>query len=497
MSVLDQERQQRREPKAQPTAQVEWLDPVALDETGAAPGFPLDVFPQRVIEFVSEIPKDTRAAVDYAAMAALGAASIGIGATHRGVIKGHWSEQPNLWIGLVGESSEKKSPSARWAFGPVWEEHDRRIAKLEERDDARERRNKRAKAEKREEENEPKTPFLNDEGDVLVTDSTVEGLAKLFARQHRGVLSFSDELSGWLAGMNQYKGGKGNDRQAYILMYDGKQGNRVLSKGKTRVKRCFLSIFGGIQPELLPDILGERDGLDARFLFTFPERRTASEEDFVTVNEEIADYWALIMERLFANQLVEKKRDNGDVYHAPRLLHMDADAQAEWRAYTRWGAEIQNAEDINPKLREWMGKHEGFGMRLAVVLRMLSEAAGDFRPANTITGTDVHNAATLMRYCHSMTMRVLSSSIADPRLDGARRVLAWIRRHNPVEFTRLRCWECLRSSFPEPNDLAEPLKALSDRRYLRWKDVPKEAGKPGPTTTGVWEVNPKCLEKPQ
>ena len=70
----------------------------------------------------------------------------------------------------------------------------------------------------------------------------------------------------------QYKGGKGNDRGHWLSIWSSELVvcNRV-SRDPVVIEHPFVSVMGGIQPDALPDILsGREDGLDARFLFSYP-----------------------------------------------------------------------------------------------------------------------------------------------------------------------------------------------------------------------------------
>ena len=50
----------------------------------------------------------------------------------------------------------------------------------------------------------------------IASDTTVEALGDIFENNPRGILIHRDELAGWILGLNQYKGGAGNDRQHYL-----------------------------------------------------------------------------------------------------------------------------------------------------------------------------------------------------------------------------------------------------------------------------------------
>jgi hypothetical protein len=53
----------------------------------------------------------------------------------------------------------------------------------------------------------------------LTSTTITEALGVIQAHQpHRGFLRYIDEMTGLLTGMNQYKGGRGDDRQAHLSL---------------------------------------------------------------------------------------------------------------------------------------------------------------------------------------------------------------------------------------------------------------------------------------
>src|SRR5215218_4049698 len=75
--------------------------------------------------------------------------------------------------------------------------------------------------------------------------------------------------------MNQYKqGGKGADRQFWLSVHTNQpvSVDRKSAEEPVIVPRPWVSVIGGIQPEVLPDFGTERgDGLIDRFIAVYPE----------------------------------------------------------------------------------------------------------------------------------------------------------------------------------------------------------------------------------
>jgi len=85
-----------------------------------------------------------------------------------------------------------------------------------------------------------------------------------------------DELSGLLQSQNQYRGGRGSDEQKLLEYFDGHAFMSTRVKGERGYETCHLSVYGGIQNELLKDLVakGDANGKWARFLFVPLPNRT-------------------------------------------------------------------------------------------------------------------------------------------------------------------------------------------------------------------------------
>jgi hypothetical protein len=104
------------------------------------------------------------------------------------------------------------------------------------------------------------------------TESTGEGIkAQAQESPDKALFALVDEISGLFNSANQYRGGKGSDRQDMLSYYDGFGQTVLRASGiKVDVDRIYLSLFGGIQPKVLREHtrdLDDPDGHWARFLF--------------------------------------------------------------------------------------------------------------------------------------------------------------------------------------------------------------------------------------
>jgi len=91
---------------------------------------------------------------------------------------------------------------------------------------------------------------------------------------------YQDELSAWVRSMNQYRQGKGADKEFYLSVWGGQDSviDRVgLEHGPIQVKNPFLSVVGAIPPAMLGELdpaAGQADGFLPRILFGWPQSIT-------------------------------------------------------------------------------------------------------------------------------------------------------------------------------------------------------------------------------
>lgn len=116
------------------------------------------------------------------------------------------------------------------------------------------------------------------------TESTGEGIkAQAQECPDKALFALVDEVSGLFNSANQYRGGRGGDRQDMLSYYDGFGQTVLRATGiKVDVDRIYLSVFGGIQPKILRQHtkdLDDPDGHWARFLFVSQPLAAATMHD--------------------------------------------------------------------------------------------------------------------------------------------------------------------------------------------------------------------------
>ena len=100
---------------------------------------------------------------------------------------------------------------------------------------------------------------------LYVRDITTEKLASILQENPRGVAVIHDELTGWVKSMDQYRSGKGADRQFWLSAWSGAPisvHRKNQEAGPVRVAHSFVGVVGGLPPALLETMRGEKDIVD-------------------------------------------------------------------------------------------------------------------------------------------------------------------------------------------------------------------------------------------
>ena len=340
--------------------------------------FPLAVFPSVLATFVQTCAAALPCPPDFLAVPLLAVLGAAIGTTRVVEIKPGWRESPRLWTAVVADPGSKKSPALDLVLRPLYRaQHRLKQAYAQDMSAYELERaayDKRYAAWKREQSPMPHAipakPHEPEFQQLFSTDATTEALAGVLEQNPRGVLFVRDELTGWARAMNQYKGGKGNDRQTWLSFWNGATVlvNRKSRKEPITIDNPFVAVTGCLPPKVLGELADERgreDGFVHRILFAFPSLR-----DMVWTEEHIPpaiqDQYAAVVEKLQALQWAVEDAEAC----APRVLPLTSAGKAAWVEWvTSHYAEL-NVPDLPPQLRGPWAKLEGYCGRLALVLHL-------------------------------------------------------------------------------------------------------------------------------
>jgi putative DNA primase/helicase len=246
-----------------------------------AKAFPVDAMPVPCRPLIEEATASFGCAPELVALPMLATLSSAIGTSRVVEIKGGWREWPALFLAVVAPPGAMKTPAAKVAKKPAFERQ-RELGKayLQEKEDSQ-RETREWEVERRDAqkagEPAPEEPEAPSMGRCWASDTTVEAVVGILEDNPRGLFVYRDELAGWVRSMDQYKGGKGSDRQHWLNLWST---DEVVVDRKSRMgepiilAKPFVSLFGGIQPAMLGELrAGMEDGLIDRFLFAYPAPR--------------------------------------------------------------------------------------------------------------------------------------------------------------------------------------------------------------------------------
>jgi replicative DNA helicase len=502
---------------AEAQANRPWAEPVPLRPVVDLPGFPVEALPDWLAEYVAAEATATQTPPDLAAMLLLTALAAAAGGLAEVQLRLGWREPLNLFTATTLPPGNRKSAVFRDVTRPLVN-FDRDEAarmqtivleaitarKVAERaaDAAQATAGKAtgdgadaalaeaiAAAARAEAIHVPSIPRL------LADDATPEALATLLADHGRiSLLSPEGGVFDMMAG--RYQSG-GPSLDVHLKGHAG-DAIRVDRKGRPAeyVEQPALTVGLAVQPEVLrackdrPGFRGR--GLLARFLYSVPtstvgHRRVGTppvpDETVETYRKELQALARSLLDEAEAARMV----GSGDQL----VLTLDADAAAALLAFE---AEIEPR--LHPHhgdlahIADWASKLVGAVARIAGLLHLAARLRDGWAlPVNEATITD---AITIGRYLtdHALAVFDLMGG-ADPTLDDARYLLAWIERTGAKAFTRRELFTALpRGRFAKVDALDPPLALLVEHSYLRLLPPPERSAGPGRPASPGFEVNP-------
>ena len=170
---------------------------------------------------------------------------------------------------------------------------------------------------------------------------------------------------------------------------------------------------------------------------------------------------------------------------APRL-RIEGPALALWIAYhDRLEVEMQEDGRLSA-VREWASKHPGRVARIAGGLHLVEHRGlGDCR----VSPETMIAAIQIGEYLEAHALAAYDQMRADPRIEGARTVLAWVRRKGLTTFTARAALTALRA-FKTMADLDPVLGLLVEYGHVR---LPAPEAHRRRQASRLYEVNPASL----
>jgi hypothetical protein len=395
---------------------------VDLFDNLTPPPFPVDLLPPAIAGYARDEAELIGVDPAVIALAAIGAAAACIDDRIEIQPKRHdtgWREQARLWVGIIGDPSAKKSPGIKKAMAPLF--------KIDQkwRDETNQATAEWLKAceDTPKGEEEPPAPIGKR---LILNDATVEKMGDIMSKSEpRGMLSYQDELSGWLASMDAYKNGAGGkDKAAWLEAYNGgpKAIDRI-ARGSTFVENWSACVLGGIQPSVVQAYAQStnHDGMLQRFILVKAgEARLGADR---RPNLAARERYNFIMEQMAGTQAA------GDT-----VVTLSEDAHKIREALDEKLHRL-TVNHPNKFLAAALGKWNGLFARLLLTFHCIESAAAQGYPVSNEVSVE-----TARRVADLMWFTLLPHAVAfyqglDPIEDTARELAALILAHEWARFT--------------------------------------------------------------
>jgi hypothetical protein len=441
--------------------------------------FPVECLPARLQRFATEAARSLQCPVDFLGMAMLAVASAAIGNSRRLRIRRGYEEGARIFAAIVAKAGSVKSPALRLVCGPVYAQQKRLTARyMAERQqyaaDLEEYEHRRRLAMRSKDPTPPdlERPTRPASGHVYVENITVESLAQVLNQAPRGVLMIRDELTGWVLSLNQYRSGRGADRQVFLSIWSGeptKIDRKSALDEPLIITDPFVSVIGCIPPAKLAALDDGEDGEDGfihRILFAYPRPVTGRRWDWEGIRPETRKLWGDAVEALYG---LEMDRDEfGDP--VPRVLELAPEACRAWEVWYNGHLAETEAPGFPDQLVGPWSKLVAYAVRLALIVHLLRTACGEPLP-DEVDADSLERAFRLVAYFTSHARAVYDHLQRPTRKQGRlQKALAWIRAHDKSELQPIDLARSQVAGIRTKSEAEALMKELADLGYGRLEE---------------------------
>lgn len=309
-------------------------------------------------------------------------------------------------------------------------------------------------------------------------DATVEKLGDLLTHNEMGILVYRDEIAGLLSSWD--KEGREGDRAFYLEGWNGTGSFSIdrIARGSLHVKNLCLSVFGGIQPDLLERYLSgivtslDNDGRIQRFqVLVYPESVEWEWRDrypVVGVREALRD----LFERLASFDPIQAGAAPADAF--AKLPHFCFDDEAQ-EVFIKWSWELhreQIAKEKDPLMQQHLGKFEKLFCAVALILHLSEGKIG------AVTVGSALRAAAWCEYLAGHAKRIYGlvevGKIKVARLLSRRLAEAKINNNFTARDVAKKGWAGLGSNAEAENALS----ILEDFGWVQSYETNEPSGRP-------------------
>ena len=368
--------------------------------TDGCPPFPIEILPNRIRRIATILHEEEGLNLDYLCASMLTVLAAAMGNQWVGIFSSTWHVVPILFMVLIGPPSCGKTPPLKIAARP-FHLFDAEL----ERDYGREKQRYDMAMElprdDREENGFDKNPAKPVHRSVLTINTTIEGLYMVLNQNRRGVLMPVDEIDSFIGNMSRYN--RGDDEAYWLQIFNGDaiKCTRKTSDETLTIQHPYVSVIGGTQPGILPDLFGGKrlkNGFASRLLKVFPDIEEMPEWNMRQAPIQILDEWNLLVRRIL--EVPSEYDENGDVCPCQVTFSLEArDVLCKWKNElnrTAWG------ETDDDYLKGFYGKLETYVVRFCLILQVVRSFCEEGCSRTVIDGKSAQDAVKLAEYFRCM-----------------------------------------------------------------------------------------------
>jgi hypothetical protein len=323
---------------------------------------PIWGLPRFIQDFIEDVTMVRQAPRDFAVAGIFAAISAIIG--NKVSIRGKFNNPLMIWIVNVAPSGCGKSQPIKDILQPLFIE-DRKlfIEYIKKKNDWKEQGD----------ESKPK-PILKQ---LFINDSTPEARNEVLFKNIGGITLCRDEIAGAIDDIGRYN--KSGEVAQMISIYDGTE-YRINRKTDepSYIEKPFMSLIGGIQPDILQDTFGRKvllkNGFVPRFLFCFPDNVDYPKYNDNRLNERIFEMWnnsiLELMDKFRAKEIENNEDfDNTKEPYQTYNISLSGEAEKEYQLYYNY-LQDKKREATNSYIESIYSKLQIQVIRIAGITQM-------------------------------------------------------------------------------------------------------------------------------
>lgn len=260
---------------------------------------------------------------------------------------------------------------------------------------------------------------------IIISDSTPEIRYQYMATN--GVVNVRDELNGFFKDIGRYT----NSGEVENLMSSWSRQDFSIdrvSAASFEVENPFLSIIGGIQPQVLAEAFGAKgfaeSGFIPRWLFVVPtDSRVPDSVSEKLIDKDLENEWYSLIISLWRMER--------------REFRLNTEAEQAYQGYMRRTSDIMNAPDCEDVIRAMYAKLRIYCLRFALVIHLLKYGAKAVDEVDRKTMDSAIMTCDCFSYWNRQALSLISGSEAKKSLSNAELLRLLCERYNVTNQSEL------------------------------------------------------------